>query len=485
MKLKALFKGIEPIVWKGDPELDISSISSHSKNVVAGSLFFAKKGMSGEGYRFISEAVVAGAVAVLTDTYNPFLSQVTQIIHDDPSRLELLLGRRFYRNPTKGMWIVGITGSSGKTTVSFLIREFFFQMGIHCGVIGSIIWETSEKSVAAALTTPDLLTSLNLFHEMKKRGCKSAVMEVSSIGIHQQRVDGIPFTAGIFTNLSHEHLDYHHTMEEYVRVKSSWFKGFSPDSFAILNGDDPYASIVESCCQGKILRYGLNKSYDLYASSIELSLSHMQFKVHWKGEIVIFRSHLIGHFNVYNILAATAASLLKGLTLTEIGRILERFRGVPGRLERVENERGLHIFVDYSHKPDALERVLQTLFSLKKRGRLITVFGCGGERDKSKRPLMASIAEKFSHFSILTNDNPRHEDPEKIIAEITEGFQNKRKFSIQQDRKRAISDAIKMAKAGDLVLIAGKGHETYQILGNWVVPFDDREIVKEICKSTS
>jgi len=311
---------------------------------------------------------------------------------------------------------------------------------------------------------------------MNKEECKSVVMEVSSHAIDQGRVKDIEFDAAIYTNLSQDHLDYHHSMEEYAEVKS---RLFTETKVAIINGDDSWSPLMISKCTGTIIRYGLNTDFELFASKLKLSSKGMTFDVHWKNEIISFSTSLIGRFNVYNILAATAAALTQGMTLQQIAKKLESFPGVPGRLERVINPKNIQVFVDYSHKPDALKNVLQTLTELKK-GRLITVFGCGGNRDVQKRPQMASISESFSDLTIVTNDNPRNEDPETIAREIISGFQ-KKSYLVELDRKKAIEQALQLAEPDDIVLIAGKGHETYQIFAHQTIVFDDRQVVQEAC----
>ena len=380
MKLKQLFKEM-PVVWKGNKETEVSFLTANSKTVAPGTLFIAKRGKAGDGHRFIAEAISAGAAAVLTDTFDPFLS-VTQIIYPDVNSLESELARRFYHDPASKLSIFGITGTSGKTTTSFLIKYLLEEPS---GLIGTVSWMTGRKVLPASLTTPDLLTLMQLFHEMVEEKCKSAIMEVSSHALDQGRVKDIPFKVAVYTNLSQDHLDYHSTMEEYAEVKSRLFTNLDSLGTAIINGDDPWSSRMIQQCKAKIIRYGLNNADDLSASDLDISSRGMTFKVYWQEKTAVFKTALIGRFNVYNILAATAVALTQGMPLEAIGKKLEGFLGVPGRLERVVNRKGLQVFVDYSHKPDALKNVLETLQELKK-GRLITVFGCGGNRDVQNGP---------------------------------------------------------------------------------------------------
>ena len=473
MKLKQLFKDIN-VTWKGSKEVDVSSMTANSKSTQPGSLFIARRGKTGDGHRFIAEAISAGASAVLTDMYDPFLT-VVQIIHPDVNNLEAELAKRFYKDPAQKLSIFGVTGTSGKTTTTFLMK-YLLEEQVPCGLIGTVSWMTGKKVLPATHTTPDLLTLMQLFYEMNEDGCKSVVMEVSSHAIDQGRVKGLKFAAAVYTNLSQDHLDYHQTMEEYAEVKS---RLFAHAELSIINGDDPWAARMIQSAK-KVLRYGLNPEFELYASNLQLTPQGMTFDVHWNKETAAFKTVLIGRFNVYNILAATAIALSQGMSLQKIGSKLENFSGVPGRLERVVNLKNLQVFVDYSHKPDALKNVLQTLTELKK-GRLITVFGCGGCRDAQKRPQMAAISESFSDLTIVTNDNPRSEDPAEIAKQVISGFQ-KKTYLVELDRKKAIGQALELANPDDIILIAGKGHEAYQIFAHQTVAFDDREVVKEACR---
>ena len=464
MRLKQLFKDI-PVVWKGSKEIEIQALTLNSQEASPGCLFVVKK-----SHKYIPDAVAAGAVAILTDTFDPFV-KVTQIIHHDIAALEPILAERFY--PIKNLEMIGVTGTSGKTTTTYLLK-YLLQQKYRSGLVGTVEWITGKRVLPASYTTPDLFTLRHLLHEMEHEGCNISVMEVSSHGIDQGRVKGIPFEIGIYTNLSQDHLDYHKTMEEYAQVKA---KLFHDVKVAIINHDDEWSKIM-TATKANIIRYGLSSNCDLFATEIELSSQGIRFRVHWRGESCLFETALIGRFNIYNILAATAAALMKGLSLEQIAEALLHFPGVPGRLERVINASNLQVFVDYSHKPDALKNVLQTLSEFK-QGKIITVFGCGGNRDMQKRPLMASIAEAFSDHTIVTNDNPRQEDPEEIVRQIISGFKDRR-YSVELDRKKAIEQAINQATPSDIVLIAGKGHEPYQIFAHQTIRFDDREVAREV-----
>ena len=475
LKLKKLFENIKNLTWKGSKEISITSMTTHSKAVAPGALFIAKRGKTGDGHRFIPEAIAAGAVALLTDTYDPFLTSVTQIIHPDINSLGLPLARRFYHDPASSLHIFGVTGTSGKTTTAFLIQHFVPA----CGLTGSVMWMTGKKVVPAPINTPDLVTLMHLLSDMVQQSCSSAVIEISSHALDQKRIEGIPLKTAVFTNLSHDHLDYHSSMEEYAKAKAQMFSSLSSQSTAIINGDDLWAARIVQDCGAPIVRYGLNPHLDIAATDLKLSSRGMEFQVTWKGQKERFTTSLIGRFNIYNILAATAVALYENQTLQQIAEALQQFTGVPGRLERVPNRRELQVFVDYAHKPDALKNVLTTLQEIK-RGRIITVFGCGGQRDTAKRSKMGAIAEQFSDFTFVTSDNPREEDPIAIAKQVMQGFQARGSYAVELDRKQAIAQALDLAKPEDIVLIAGKGHETYQIFADRTIPFDDRKIVQDI-----
>lgn len=470
MKLKNLIKDL-PLQVKGSKEVEITGLTENSKSVAPGFLFFAKKG------QFIPEAIRGGAVAIVTDLYDPFLEGVVQIISPDIDSLEPLFAQIFYGSPEQELFLAGVTGTNGKTTTSYLIKYLLEP----CGLIGTIEWVAGNKVFPSTYTTPDLLTNYKLLHEMAVQKCTSAVMEVSSHGLVQGRVRTLPFDAAVFTNLTQDHLDYHQIMEEYAAAKAKLFSSLSTEAVAIYNLDSPWAPIILEGCKAQKFSYGLTPKADLYAQNIELSSKGTQFTLHYQGQTLPFSTHLIGRFNVYNLLAAISVGLQKK-SLPKVLLSLQSFAAVPGRLERVSNRKGLHIFVDYAHTDDALKNVLETLTEFKE-GRLITVFGCGGNRDRTKRPKMAGVAEALSDFVIVTTDNPRQEDPQEIVREIASGFKDKGRFTIELDRSEAIGKAIGMATSRDIVLIAGKGHERTQVFSEKTIEFDDRLIARQACDS--
>ncbi|MCB1109447.1 MAG: UDP-N-acetylmuramoyl-L-alanyl-D-glutamate--2,6-diaminopimelate ligase [Chlamydiia bacterium] len=467
MKLKKLLKDLDVEV-KGSREVEVTGLSSHSQFVFPGSLFIAKRGQAFDGTEFIPKAIETGAVAVLTDFYNPFLQGVVQIISSDVSRLEALLAQRYYGTEKNTLYLLGVTGTNGKTTTAYLIHHLLPK----CGLMGTIETVIGKQKFPAQLTTADVVTNHKILREMQEAGLKSAIMEVTSHALDQNRVEGIPFETAIFTNLSQDHLDYHGTMGAYLQAK---LKLVAQAKHTVYNADDPAFQGLEG------MTYGINTPADLKAENVAFSLEGTTFDLHYKNRVVSLSSPLIGQYNVYNVLAAFAALLLKGESLVALQKKLLSFPGIPGRLERVPNERGLNIFVDFAHTPEALAKVLDTLQSVKE-GRIITIFGCGGERDHGKRPLMAEAAERYSDQVIVTSDNPRGEDPLAICQEVATGL--KREALIEVDRRAAIERGIFMAQKGDTVLIAGRGHEPFQKIGGSRVPFDDRVVASQISHLT-
>ncbi len=480
MKLKTLFKEIDSVQIRGGKEAMITGISANSKSVAPGYLFIVKRGKTFDGSKFIPEVIQGGAAALLTDTYDPFITEVPQVIHPDPASLELILAERFYHDPAKKLHMIGVTGTNGKTTTTYLIKHLLEKESETCGLVGTVAWMTGKRVFPPTHSTPDFLTLTKLFSEMVEAGVSTAIMEVTSHALEQKRTQGIDFEVGVFTNLTQDHLDYHKTMEAYADAKALLFRSLDPSAWAVINVDDPVSSVMTRHCQAHLLTYGLTSFAELRASDLKMTSSAMQFNVHYKGEVRLLKTHLIGRFNVSNILAAVGVALVQGMTLANICKALKSFTGVPGRLERVVNQKKLQVFVDFSHTPDALEKALNTLQELK-HGRLITVYGCGGDRDAKKRPLMGYIAEKLSDVSILTSDNPRSENPLEIAKQVLQGCTQPQNTIVELDRQKAIAKAIEIATASDIVLIAGKGHETTQIFAHRTIHFDDREVAKDAC----
>jgi UDP-N-acetylmuramoyl-L-alanyl-D-glutamate--2,6-diaminopimelate ligase len=480
MKLRKLLKGYPSITVKGSKEIEITGISANSKTVSPGNLFVAKRGLTHDGSFFIREAVAAGAVAVLTDIYDPFLENAVQIVYPNVPQLEADLAKHYYQSAADRLLLVGITGTNGKTTCAYLIKHLLEEADTPVGLIGTISWIVGEHEIPALHTTPDLITNHKLFYEMIQCGCKAAVMEVSSHGLEQGRVRGLDFDVAVFTNLTLDHLDYHKTMEGYAAAKAKLFTGLD-EGTAVVNVDSPWVSEVVKGCSSKVLTYGLDHDADLKAEDIILSAKGTQCTIVYDGRRYPFSTSLIGRFNVYNCLAALGAALRCGLEFEKSLLKLRTFKRVPGRLERVPNQLKFDIFVDYAHTDDALKNVLETLREIKK-GRVITVFGCGGNRDTGKRVKMGEIAEELSDFVVITTDNPRQEDPHAIIREILVGIKDRSRVILEPDRRTAIEKAVDLCRPDDILLIAGKGHETYQIFAHKTIDFDDRKIASEACE---
>ena len=478
MNLKHLLQGIPVKIYRGSQDIEITGLSCNSKLTAPGNIFIAKRGHNDDGTKYVNEAVQNGAKAIVTDLPNPFIKNVTQIISDDIPLVEAFLAAKFYDNPSNKLFTVGITGTNGKTTTSYLVKHLLDSFSSPCGVLGTLGCVINGNFFNTTLTTPDVITTQKFLQDMVKGGCSSAVMEVSSIGLDQGRVALIDYDAAIFSNLTQDHLDYHKTLDKYAESKSVLFKNLKPSATAILNGDSPWSQYMCEGCRSDKLTYGCMPSADLYAHDIDLSLDGCSLLISFAGKSLKFKWDLIGRCNVYNCLAALGVAISYGIDFDLLPGIAASFPCIPGRFERIQNSGGKNIFVDYAHTPDALEQSLKTIREFA-RGKIITVFGCGGDRDKSKRPIMARNVEKYSDLVFVTSDNPRNEDPLLICREIESGFVNKN-FFVEIDRKKAIERAIEVSDKDDIIFIAGKGHETYQIFAYNTIKFDDRKIAQDI-----
>jgi UDP-N-acetylmuramoyl-L-alanyl-D-glutamate--2,6-diaminopimelate ligase len=481
-KLKKLLKDIPTIDVLGSKEIEITSISSNSKLVAPGSLFIARRGDVFDGNRFVPEAIASGAVAILSDVFDPSLG-ITQLITPDVAAMEACIAAAFWQHPSKELTLVAITGTSGKTTTSYIAHHLFSHFGIRSGLIGTVAYIAGTRRYEAPNTTPDVVTNHRLLGEIVKAGDTACVMEVSSHALSQNRVAGVSFDTAIFTNLTHEHLDYHKTMDTYAQAKNILFRSLGSDGkkdpVAILNAQDPWSAQVSKGTCARIITYAIDAPADIVASRLRLGPHLTAFDMSYAGQTTAVISPLVGRFNVANAIAAAASFLARGYPLAEVAHGLATIVSPPGRLERVANAIGLTIYVDYAHKEDALRKVLPALRE-STQGRLITVFGCGGDRDREKRPLMARAVEELSDIAIVTTDNPRSEDPLSIIEEICKGFTDS-KYIVIPDRKEAIHTAVRIATPQDVILIAGKGHEKYQIFAHGTVPFDDCQMAAECC----
>ncbi|MEI6242265.1 MAG: UDP-N-acetylmuramoyl-L-alanyl-D-glutamate--2,6-diaminopimelate ligase [Chlamydiota bacterium] len=482
MKLKKILEGIECQKIKGSRDIEITGICGDSRFAAPGNLFLAKRGESFDGNAFIVDAIKAGASAIMSEVYNPFLENVVQIVHEDVSSVEAEIAARYYRFPAEELFMVGITGTNGKTTTTYLVKHILDGLQIPSGLIGTVEYITGKNRVVSSRTTPDQISLQKMLREMRMNECSACAMEVSSHGLIQERTKHVDFDVGIFTNLTLDHLDYHKTMEEYAKAKQKLFASLGNNGVAIINADSSYASFMAEPVKGRVLYYGIDAGCDIKAESISFSPRKSEFVVTYQDQREKFSSHLIGRFNVYNILAAIAVGISRGIPLRVLQSIISTFEQVPGRLERVIHRKNFHVFVDYAHSDDALQNVLLTLREIKKN-RILTVFGCGGDRDRSKRSKMGKVSDELSDFTIITSDNPRSEDPKQIIEEIEKGFSSDR-YIVELDRKEAITKAVLLALDEDIILIAGKGHEPYQIFSGQTFPFDDRLVAKEICDSS-
>ncbi len=477
MKLSELLKDAPAINVTGDERVEIKGITKDSRAVRDGYVYFATK----KSEAYIPDAVKRGAAAIVAERDTRPQTPCT-VTTDNVDRLLGLAASRFYGQPSSRLHVTGVTGTNGKTTTTYLLESIYGAAGKKAGVIGTISYRYSGKSLKADNTTPGAEVLHRLLSEMLLAGVESVVMEVSSHALDQRRVEGVQFDTALFTNLTHDHLDYHGSFDRYREAKKSLFHYYLRESskakrYAILNLDDPAASGFAIESPVIPLSYSLSKQADAYAVDYISEISGLRIAASLMGNRIAIASPLLGSFNVLNILSACLAAHAEDIPLEAIVRGIESLEGVPGRLERVKNEAGIPVFIDYAHTPDALRNVLELLVRLKK-GKLILVFGCGGDRDKAKRPVMGEIASRLSDFTIITSDNPRSEDPGKIIADIGSGFRGN-SWRVVENRKDAIFEGVRMAGKEDVLLVAGKGHEDYQIIGTEVHHFSDREVVEE------
>lgn len=462
-------------------EIDITQLSYDSRQVMPGALFFALPGQKTKGAQFVQEAIERGAVAIVAEEILPEIS-VPLLRVSNARRAMGDLAAFFQKDPSHFLAVCGVTGTNGKTTTTFLMRHLCEVSGRRCGLIGTVQYILPGIVEEASRTTPESIELQEMMQRMKEGGFKAVAMEASSHAIVQERLQGVEFDVAIFTNLTQDHLDFHGSMEEYFNAKALLFKNLvnqnQKKGKAVINIDDRYGRLLldRVPSQLSVTTYGQSIHADFRASNIRHTATGTQFSLEARGRSYLVRSPLIGLFNVYNALGALASATAMGLELRRSIKALETAPQVPGRLERVPGKNPFQVFVDYAHTPDALENVLKTLQQLK-QGRLIVVFGCGGDRDRLKRPLMAAVAERYSDKVIVTTDNPRTEDPLAIIADIEKGFQRKHHLAIT-DREEAIFKVIQQALPGDMILIAGKGHENYQEIQGIKHPFDDVAIAK-------
>jgi UDP-N-acetylmuramoyl-L-alanyl-D-glutamate--2,6-diaminopimelate ligase len=451
-----------------------------------GDLFVAIKGQTTDGHKYISNAVVRGAkvVVVENDAAMPdsfFMhTGVVKVVVPDSRKALALIAANYFDHPSRKLRLIGVTGTNGKTSTTYLLKAMLEATGEKVGLIGTIEYRIGNEVMPATHTTPESLELNGLLSTMVQKGCTAAAMEVSSHALALRRVHGIHFRAGVFTNLTQDHLDFHQTFDNYFAAKKILFDELSADATAITNADDARGRAIVADTKARVLTYGMAQPAEVTATNVSVQLSGTSFTVTYRGQTHDIHLPLIGRFNVQNALAAYTAGVALGLEPSAIAEGLARVRSVPGRFEHIPSPKGWIAVVDYAHTPDALENCLRTIHDIMpagQRGRIITVFGCGGNRDTTKRPIMGRIATELSDITVITSDNPRREDPAAIIREIQAGCVPGRTVYTEPDRRKAIAFALELARSGDVVLIAGKGHETYQLIGERQIHFDDREEV--------
>ena len=461
----------------------VSGLAYDSRTVKSGDVFVALKGLHADGTAFARQAIDRGAAAIVSEQPAPDGVHVPWAIVGDARLALALLATTFYRDPSREMRVVGITGTNGKTTTAYLLAGIFEAAGIRCGVLGTVAYKIGDELREATRTTPEAPDVQALLREMVDRGCGACAMEVSSHALALRRVDGMTFAAAVFTNLTRDHLDFHADMDDYFRAKRRLFEMLPRNAPSIVNADDPRGSSL-SDAGGRPLTYGMQRRADVQSGPVSFSLDGLQFDVATPRDTLHVRSKLIGKPNVYNILAAVATATALDVSSEAIEKGLRTLDAVPGRFQTVSGPNDdVTVVVDYAHTDDALRNLLETARPLAP-GRLITVFGCGGDRDRTKRPLMGAVAGRLSDVIVITSDNPRSEDPARIIEEIQRGITPDTRRERQSlltivDRRQAIARAVEMARAGDLVLVAGKGHEKYQVIGDRTLPFDDVAVARE------
>ena len=497
MTLKRLITALEEKEVEDGENIDmeIRNISYHSGKVTPGSLFACIKGFNLDGYDFIPQAVERGAAALLMETSHwqrrdrpsAVPGHLPKVIVPDSRRALAFLSAEFYGHPSGKLKLVGITGTNGKTSTTYLLESVLRRRGYKVGLLGTITYRIGEKNLSPRNTTPESLDLQEILSLMNKEESEYAVMEVSSHALELSRTEACRFEGAIFTNLSRDHLDFHETLSRYREAKSRLFASLGKNKKAFINIDDPHADYIMKKTKARIITYGISPRADLRADNLEMKEKGIAFRVNTpRGDLQI-NLNLRGKINVYNALGAIAFALSEDIDLKSIKEGLESVKVIPGRMERIEEGQEFKVFVDYAHTPSALEEVLKTARGLSK-GRVITVFGCGGGRDRGKRPLMGKIAAEYSDLAILTSDNPRNEDPREIIEEIEEGIiplpegKGKGNYRVIPERAEAIREALAEAGGKDTVIIAGKGHETSQLVGEKIIPFDDREVAGRILR---
>ncbi len=484
MRIESILQVIQSLTVKGTRQTDIRGLACDSRQVKPGYLFIALHGQRADGEDFIDDALARGAVAVVSPHREALRPDITWIHVEDARRAAAEIACAFYDHPSAKLEMIGVTGTNGKTTTTFMLRDLLRAAGRAPGMVGTVQYEMGPRVIPANRTTPEAVDLQSMLDQMVQAGCRSAVMEVSSHALDQKRVWGIDFDVAVFTNLTRDHLDYHVTLENYFAAKALLFRGLGTmekHAAAVINLDDDWGQHLAQMggLWQETVTYGLHPGALVRAENLELGPSGSRFRLRSPWGDTDVRLSLMGRYNVSNALAALAAGGTRGLAPEFMAQTLAGFASAPGRLEPIPNQRGLRVYVDYAHTDDALANVLSTLREVTAR-RLIVVFGCGGDRDRAKRPLMGAVAAELADYAIITSDNPRSEAPSAIIEEVAAGLGPSSRYEKIADREQAIARAFELAREGDVVLIAGKGHENYQEFARTVIPFDDREVARRL-----
>ena len=485
MKLDELIKGLPVVAVEGSLETEIANVQIDSRKVVEGSMFVAMRGTTADGHAFIDKAVELGAKVILCEEIPQNIqSGVTYIKVENCENCVGLVATRFYGNPSEKVKLVGVTGTNGKTTIATLLYEMFRKMGYKCGLLSTVCNYIDGEPIPASHTTPDAITLNALLGRMADEGCKYVFMECSSHAIAQKRIGGLKYAGGIFTNLTRDHLDYHKTVDNYIKAKKMFFDSLGKDAFMVTNLDDKHGLVMAQNTKAKVKTYSLRSMSDFKGKLLESGFDGMLMDIN--GQEVFLR--FIGKFNASNLLAVYGTACMLGKAPVDVLTVMSTLIPVNGRFDALRSPEGYTAIVDYAHTPDALANVLTTIVDvLAGTGNIITVVGAGGNRDKGKRPLMAQESVKYSDKVIFTSDNPRFEEPQDIINDMLEGLtaQDRKKVLVIVDRREAIRTACMMASGNDVVLVAGKGHEDYQEIKGVKHHFDDKEIIREVFDSNN
>ncbi len=462
-------------------DIEITGLHYDSRKIKPGNIFFAIKGLKDDGNKFVSDAIRNGAVLIFTEEDINANSSIPVVKAGEIRKLMAEYSGIFYDDPSSKLKLIGITGTNGKTTTSYLIRSFLNDAGYSTGLLGTIDYQVGEQKTESKLTTPDSVEVNMMLSEMVNSGTQFCIMEVSSIALVMERVYGLKYDTAVYTNLTSEHLDFHKDMENYFAAKKILFDNLPESGKAISNSDDSYGHSILDDCRAKKFFYSSREESDLKSFNEKLSLSGLEFDVKWNGRTYTLKSDLSGRFNIYNILASVSTVLQYDIDMPMIQSSLLKFQEVKGRFNRVKLPNGAIAVIDYSHTSDSLKNAIESAREIvdeeKRFGRVITIFGCGGNKDRTKRPVMGELASGLSDQVIITSDNPRFEEPMDIIEEILSGIKDKKNFEVIENREEAIKKGLEISREGDIVLICGKGHETYQEVKGVRTHFDDKEIV--------